>query len=231
MMSDDLPPPVQTSYPLVLTTLSAALCVVIGGGAVAERKIQGLLAAGARVQVISPAASSQIQRWADAGEIGWLAREYAPGDLAQARLAFAATSRRAVNAAVVAEARARDILANCADDPAASDFHTVAAVRRGSALIGISTGGDSPAFSALLRRQIEALLGPEVEELLEILRQLRHATADWPAAQRAALLRQIASDEVLDQLRAGRRDEVMALIKFQVPSFKFQSTERFPLEA
>ena len=106
----------QPVYPLYLTQLSKMLAVVVGGGAVGERKINGLLAAGAQVRVISPEATAQIQAWAQQGQIEWLARAYQPSDLAAAFLAFAATNIRSVNAQVAQEATKLRILCNVADE-------------------------------------------------------------------------------------------------------------------
>src|SRR5215211_2520154 len=106
------------SYPITLTSLRGAPVVVVGGGAVGERKVRGLLAAGAAVRLISPTASEQLQAWAAAGQIGWEQREYTVGDLDGARLVFAATNRREVNAQLAREAAALGLLCNVADAPA-----------------------------------------------------------------------------------------------------------------
>jgi precorrin-2 dehydrogenase/sirohydrochlorin ferrochelatase len=154
-----------SSYPIVLTDLSAARCVVVGGGAVAERKARQLINAGARPTVISPTISAALEAWREAGQIAHIARPYREGDLAGAALAIAATNDADANRMVAGEARRLGILANIADDPAAGSFHTVAAVRRGDLLLTVSTGGASPALAARLRRELEERYGPEYAEL------------------------------------------------------------------
>jgi cobalt-precorrin 5A hydrolase/precorrin-3B C17-methyltransferase len=149
---------IETAYPITLTNLRGALVVVVGGGAVGARKLRGLLAVGASVRLISPAATPELRALADSGAITWHARAYQPGDLAGARLVFAATNQRAVNAQVADDAAALGLLCNVADDPRAGDFHLPAVYREPDLLVAVSTAGTSPARAKRLRDQIAAWL-------------------------------------------------------------------------
>lgn len=191
-------------YPIVLTQLEQVRCVVIGGGEVATRKVRALLDSAANVLVISPELTDQLAAWRDANQLVHAARTYQAGDLQGAFLAIAATDRREVNAAIVAEARERGMLCNVADDPAASTFHTLGAVMRGDVLLAVATGGDSPALAAHIRRKLEATFGPEYGVLAKRLGALRReiGQALSPAA-RTQLWRALATDEVLAWLRDG----------------------------
>jgi preprotein translocase SecE subunit len=93
----------------VLVHGAALDALVVGGGAVAERKARALVESGARVRVVAPRARAGLRELAGAGgPLSLVEREYAPGDVGDATLVVAATDRRAVNAAVAAEAeRAR----------------------------------------------------------------------------------------------------------------------------
>src|SRR3972149_9295339 len=104
-------------YPIFLE-VARRPCVVIGGGAVAERKVGGLLGVGAAVTLISPALSAPLAALARAGKVRHVAREYAPGDLAGCRFAFIATGDREVNAAVAREGGERGGLGHAVGDPA-----------------------------------------------------------------------------------------------------------------
>jgi siroheme synthase-like protein len=146
------------TYPISLTTLRGATVVIVGGGMVGERKLRGLLEAGAAVRLISPAATPDLRALADAGAIQWHARPYQAGDLAGARLVFAATDQRAVNQQVANEAAALDLLCNVADDPLAGSFHVPAVHRQPGLLVAVSTEGASPARAKRLRDQIAAWL-------------------------------------------------------------------------
>lgn len=141
----------RTLYPLLLNTAHGVRAVVVGGGRVATRKVKGLLAAGVQVQVMSPAATSEIQQWAVEGRLVWVARSYREGDLTGADLVFAATNCREVNAAVAAEARACGVLCNVADVPEEGTFYVPAVLRRDDLLVAVSSGGRSPRTAARLR--------------------------------------------------------------------------------
>jgi cobalt-precorrin 5A hydrolase/precorrin-3B C17-methyltransferase len=148
----------EAGYPITLTNLRGALVVMVGGGAVGGRKLRGLLAVGAAVCLISPAATPDLRALAESGAITWHARPYKPGDLAGARLVFAATNHRAVNAQVAADAAALGLLCNVADDPRAGDFHLPAVHREPGLLVAVSTAGANPARAKRLRDQLAAWL-------------------------------------------------------------------------
>src|SRR5262252_4497760 len=92
-------------YYSVALDMTGRFTVVVGGGTVAERKVKGLLEAGATVTVISPCLTGQLARWVKDGRISHVARNYASGDLAGYELAFVATSDPRVNAAIFQEGK------------------------------------------------------------------------------------------------------------------------------
>ncbi|MBB5064145.1 bifunctional precorrin-2 dehydrogenase/sirohydrochlorin ferrochelatase [Granulicella mallensis] len=184
-------------FPIFLK-LTARPCVVVGAGLIAESKIESLLLAEARVTVIAPEALPRVQEWAEAGELQWHRREYAPGDLAGAFLAVAATATPTVNRAVFTEANAADILCNAVDDPPFCDFYFPSVVRRGELQIAISTAGESPALAQRLRKEINAQLPLDTGEwLAELGRLRREVTAVEPIGEpRKLLLHELAQREV-----------------------------------
>ena len=184
-------------FPIFLK-LAARPCIVIGAGHIAESKIESLLQAEAHVTVIAPEALPRVQQWAEAGEIAWNQREYAPGDLAGAFLVVAATATPAVNRAVFAEANAADILCNAVDDPPFCDFYFPSVVQRGELQIAISTAGESPALAQRLRKEINAQLPLDTGEWLQELGRLRReVTAVEPIGEpRKLLLHELAQREV-----------------------------------
>jgi siroheme synthase-like protein len=191
-------------YPIVLTNLQAARCVIVGGGQVAERKVEALLECGAQVVVVSPTVTERLQGWALEGHLVHIARAFEAGDLDGALLVFAATNSREVNASVARAGRELRSLVNVTDDPLAGDFHTAAAVRQGDLLLVVSTGGASPAVAALVRRKLLTMFGPEYAKLLELLGALRpRVLQEVPPRERPYIWRGLATDEVLGWLRAG----------------------------
>ena len=159
-------------YPIFLD-MKGRRCVVIGGGAVAERKVEGLLQAGASVTVISPAISEQLYSWASAGKICHEVRPYQPGDLAGFQLAFVATDDPAVNAAVKREGEERGVWVNVADDPVHCDFILPSVLRRGKLTVAVATGGSSPALSKAIREELELYFTEDYAVLARIAAEVR----------------------------------------------------------
>jgi precorrin-2 dehydrogenase/sirohydrochlorin ferrochelatase len=171
-------------YPLFLE-LAGRSCLVVGGGPVAERKVDGLLAAGAAVTVVSPAITAGLAALVADGRIRHVARGYRPSDLAGHRLAFVATDDGALNGAVAADGRDAGVWVNAADDPAHCDFILPSVLRRGPLQIAVATGGASPALSRAIREELEAYFTDDYAALAEIVAEVRqelHARGRRPAA-------------------------------------------------
>jgi siroheme synthase-like protein len=186
--------------------------IVVGGGKVAARKVEGLLTAGTKVQVISPALTSELQICVDSGEIDYVQRCYQDGDLDGAFLAIAATNDPAVNQAVWSEAERRGCLVNVVDDPTHSNFILPAIVQRQDLSVAISTGGSSPALARRLRERVEALIGPEYGVLASLMADLRPELMEsFPAgeARLQAALRVLDSD-ILDIIQTQGRDAALS---------------------
>jgi siroheme synthase-like protein len=180
-------------YPIFLD-LSRKRCLVVGGGAVAERKVQGLLDAQADVVVVSPALTEPLRRWASRGAIRHVARHFRAEDVAGCALVIAAADRPAVNRRVAQLARRHGIWVNVVDTPDACDFIAPAVIRRGALQIAISTGGKSPALAKRLREGLEAVIGPEYGQLADALGALRadaRRRGEPPAVRRALFARLI----------------------------------------
>jgi uroporphyrin-III C-methyltransferase / precorrin-2 dehydrogenase / sirohydrochlorin ferrochelatase len=159
-------------FPIFLK-LEGRPCLVVGAGTVGESKIEGLLAAGARVRVVAPRATEAVAELARTGKVVWEARGFEPADLDGAFLVIVATASRELNEWVFQEAERRGVVCNVVDDPPHCDFYYPAVVRRGALQIAISTGGHSPALAQRLKREIEEQLPPEYEQWVEELGRKR----------------------------------------------------------
>ena len=126
--------------------------VVVGGGAVASRRVPALLDAGADVLLVSPKVTASLEDLAAAGRIGWQARGYSDGDCSGAWLVCACTDDPAVNAAVAAAAEEQRTWCVRADDAAASAAWTPASGRAGGVRVGVLSG--DPRHSAAIRDAI-----------------------------------------------------------------------------
>jgi siroheme synthase-like protein len=192
-------------YPVALN-LQGKRCLVVGGGALAEEKVEGLLRSGAEVVVVSPEAESRLVELSAADEIVLYRRPYERGDLDGVHLVLAASDDRALNAAVAHDARAEDILVNAIDDIPNCDFFAVSIVRRGDLQIAISTNGLSPAFARWMREYLDAWLPYELGDLLSILADVRREVKEEGTIPSYERWQAAIDDDVLTRLRHGDRD-------------------------
>ena len=163
-------------YPVVLR-LDGRRCLVVGGGGVAWRKVQGLLAAGAFVTVVAPVVDAEL-RAAAAGAGGRLTietRPYQEQDLAGAWLAIVATDDAAVQQQVFDDGERSGVWVNAADDPARCALFLPAVHRRDPVIVAVSTQGASPALAGWLRDRLAAALPPRLEELVAAVAAERDA--------------------------------------------------------
>jgi precorrin-2 dehydrogenase len=170
------------SYYPMFVDLQGKRCLVVGGGEIATRKVQGLLDAEALVVVVSPALCADLTTLAAQGIITYQARPFRSDDVLGCTLVIGATDRPEINAVVCKAARAHDVWVNIVDTPEACDFIAPAIVRRGALQIAISTGGHSPTLAKRIRMQLEEAYGPEYGRLLEKLgrerTRIRHLIRD-----------------------------------------------------
>jgi siroheme synthase-like protein len=164
---------VSAGYYPVFLDLEDRACLVVGGGPVAERKVESLLAVGARVTVVSPTVTARLAARAAAGRIAHRARAYRAGDLAGVRIVFVAADADAVTRAVVTAARARGVWVNAADEPARCDFILPSVIRRGHLAVAVSTGGASPAAARAVRRELEGYLTERHAALVDLAADAR----------------------------------------------------------
>ena len=189
-------------YPVYLN-LKGKRVVVIGGGAVAERKVESLLGTEASIDVISPEFTARLESLAKGKQIRLKRRVFASGDCRNAALVLSATDDAKLSRTVFQEATAAGALVNTADQPPLCDFIMPAVVRRGDIAIAISTGGASPGLAARLRRKISRLVGPEYARLAELLSdarpEIRRRIQDED--ERKALHYRILDSDIISRLK------------------------------
>ncbi len=196
-------------YPVALD-LRDRPCLVVGGGPVAEAKVEGLLAAGARVTVVSPALSERLESWARADRIAHARREYTAADLDGQQLVFSATDRHDVTETVARDARQRGVWVNAADDPKYCDFLLPSVLQRGRLQVAVSTGGASPALAARVRRDLESYFTPEYEELVELAAEVRSELRASGRRADASAWRAALDVDLRRLLAEGRRADARA---------------------
>ena len=199
------PPP----YPVNLC-LAGQPVLVVGGGPIAARKVEGLLRAGACVTVVAPAAIGAIS---ENPEVAWQRRGYRADESQSYRLVVTATNDPAVNAQVARDCEAANVFVNSADDPANCTFTLPSVARRGDLQVTVSTGGRSPALARWLRKRIEREIDSGYTTLLELLAETRQEaraafkTSEVPGWE-AAL-----DSGLLELVRAGRIVEARSLLR------------------
>jgi len=196
-------------YPLFVDLRNKKV-VVVGGGGVAERKVQGLLSAGAHVKLISPEVTETLGEMVSDGLIDHAAKTFVPEDLDRAWLVIAATDDSGVQELVYNEALSQRVFCNVVDLPEFCSFIVPSIVRRGDLCLSISTGGRSPALAQRLRKELEQSLGSFYGDyvlLLGELRQLIIKSYEDPVT-RKELCYSLADPEVMAWVRDGEWDRV-----------------------
>lgn len=211
-----MPEPVG-GYPILLH-LQDRQVAVIGGGRVGARKVKHLLGAGARVLLVSPEASPELQALAAEGEIDWIAEPYKRDMLNDYMplLVIATTSDPRVNQTIAQDAHRIRALCNVADGSSDdSDFSNMALIEKPPLTIALSSNGRSPALVRQLKRQLAAELGDEYAILADWLGTLRASQSGDSRSQadRRTLYEDIVTSEVLALLRAGDRDKAQRVFQ------------------
>lgn len=189
-------------YPVNLI-LTGRRCLVVGGGRVAARKIEGLVACGAVVTVVAPAFDEEVLRQ----PVERRARRYERGDIAGCWLVVTATDDPEVNRAVADDAESAGIWVNSADDPTNCSFTLPAVVRQGPITVAVGTGGTSPALASWLRRRLEAEVGPEYVTLAELLAAERDRLRGDGVPTEGLAWQTALDSGMLDLIRAGKVQE------------------------
>lgn len=189
-------------YPLCLN-ISERLCVVVGGGGVAERKVRGILASAGCVRVVSPAITPGLSVLADRHVIEWRRKTYSWMDLEGALLVFAATNNADVQQAIRRDAQTAGLLINVADAPELCDFQVPATIHRGDLTLSVATNGRSPAVAAMVRRRLDREFGEEYGLLTALAALLRDQilAEEGDSEKTKILFQKILHDDILDWLR------------------------------
>lgn len=192
------------TLPLFLR-LAGRPVLVAGAGRIAERRVERLLAAGARVTLIAPEAGPRLQALADQEQLIWQKRPAESGDVAGYTLLFAATDDADTNAALAAAARAAGVWVQRADDAADSDFLVPATVMRDRLQIAISSDGRTPTLTRILRARLESWLPRAYGDLAALAGEFRQAVRErLPRTDRAGFWTHVLDGPIAEKVFAGR---------------------------
>jgi len=186
----------MSKYPIFLE-LRGRRVVLIGGGAVALRKAQALLAAGARLVIVAEEIGAMLAVQAKGGDAEVIQSKYSKDYLAGASLAIAATNDHKLNKQIYKDCQQLEIFCNVVDEPELCDFFVPAVVKRGDLQIAIGTEGLCPAYAGHLRGKLEKLFTEEHGKFLAELEKLRDKIIEAVPDQtkRKVLLSQLVEDK------------------------------------
>jgi siroheme synthase-like protein len=188
--------------------------VIIGGGDVCARKAETMMKYGARVTVVAPEFTGEIEGWAREGCLALKRKKYDVSDVEGANIVIASTDDTSVNEQIAADCRARRIPVNVVDVTPLCEFIVPAIIESGSIQIAVSTGGRSPALARTLKEDLQKFVGPEYAEVNDVLGTLREgAKRVLPTdVDRKRFFDGIIAEGILDLLRAGKRREAYETI-------------------
>lgn len=190
-------------------------CLVVGGGAVGNRKVNTLLMCGAGVTVVSLDPTPQLKKLAAERSIILRERAYRSADLKSMFLVIGATDDEKLNRQISKDAEQIGILCNIADRPEACNFILPSIVQRGDLVITISTSGQSPALAKHIRRKMEAQFGGEYADFLLLMGAIRKkllSQTHEPEAHKA-LFNQLIDSNLIELLRTGQKREVNLVLQ------------------
>jgi len=199
--------PAPSLFPLFLD-LRGRRVLVVGGGAVATRKVGALLEAAAEVAVVAPALDAELAALVRRKRIAHLGAAFDPAQLDAAWLAIAATDDPAANRAVADAAHARRLWVNVVDDAELASVQLPARVQRGPLQIAISSGGAAPMLARHLREQLETQLDESLGALAQLFIDLRGRIRDRlpDLSVRRAFFRRVLAGPAQALLRRGDAD-------------------------
>ena len=189
-------------------------CLVVGGGSVGTRKVITLLNCGAKVTVVSPAASAHLQELARNGSVMMKKRPFRFSDLAGMFMVCSATDDQELNRQIHAEAESLGMLCNVADRPEVCNFILPSIVNRGDLIIAISTSGQSPAFAKKLRKDLEEAFGSEYAEFLKLMGAVRKKLLrqDHRPEAHKHLFEQLINGGLVAMIKAHQYDDINAVL-------------------
>ncbi len=206
-------------YP-VLIRIDGEKVVVVGGGKVAERKVETLLEYGADIHVVSQDLTAPLREYVKEGKIAFLGHEFSESHLEGAFMVIAGTDDPLLNRHVSEKAKEKGLLVNAVDQPSDCNFIVPSILRRGDLLIAVSTSGKSPALAKKVREELEKTFGKEYESLLILMGRLRQEVLSQGLSQEEnrKIFQKLVNSHILEAIGRGDWDEVTAVINEIIPT-------------
>jgi len=201
-------------YPIFLN-LTYKKALVVGGGLVAQRKVETLLEHGASTSVVSQKLTVRLKELAEEKKIQYLGPEFSEEYLDDMFLVIAATDDQELNHRVSLCAQERGLLVNAVDQPEDCNFIVPSIVRRGDLQVAISTSGKSPALARKLRQELEVQFGEEYEKLLSLMGSIREVVLSrgLPQDENKRIFKSIVDSDILKAIAKKDRERIEKILK------------------
>ncbi|NOT64792.1 MAG: uroporphyrinogen-III C-methyltransferase [Methylotenera sp.] len=193
----------------IFMNITHRLCIVIGGGEVAARKVSMLLKANAAITLYAPEICTQLHALANDKKITYIEADFAENQLTGACLVIAATDDEAVNVAVSSAAKARNIPVNVVDSPALCTFTMASIVERAPIVIAISSEGTAPVLARYIRTKIETMLPAGYGRIAGIAGEFREKVKEKFATtqERRIFWEGVLQSPIVERILAGQEAE------------------------
>jgi len=192
--------------------------LVVGWGSVAERKIDLLIRAGAKVTVVAPEIGSKVEALLNQQKLHWIEDRFEPAHLSQALIAIAATDNEDVNRSVSEAARQQNLPVNVVDQPDLCTFTVPSIVDRSPVIIAIGTGGASPVLARMLKARLETLIPAAYGRLAGIAREFRDQVkaALGSVDSRRGFWEKVFQGQVAELVFAGKENQARAELRAMI---------------
>lgn len=182
-------------YPVMLQ-LENSNCLLIGGGNVAQRKLEKLLESGANVIIVSPDITDFINKFVISGKVKWIADTYKSSYLEGIWLVICATNDNAVNEKVYNDTCNRGIFVNVVDDPQNCTFIIPAVLKKGDLQVSVCSGGAAPVVSVKIKDEIDRMITDDLVEVVSVLKKMRSCIKQLPPEKKQKFWKKV--EEYLD---------------------------------
>jgi precorrin-2 dehydrogenase len=193
-------------YPVFLN-VTHKNTLVVGGGLVAQRKVETLLASGARVSIVSRDLTPALRGLADQGRIEYKGTVFREDFLDGIFIVISATDDSELNHKISVVAQERGLLVNAIDQPEDCNFIVPAIIRRGDLQIAVSTSGKSPALARKIRKELEHHFGEEYEKMLLLMGNVREwiLSRGLPQEKNRRMFHALVDSDMMQAIARGDR--------------------------
>lgn len=202
------------SYYPILVELEKQKVLVVGGGMVAQRKIETLLQYGAEIRIVSQELTDQLEQFVEAGKIRLMGSEFNVKQLDDVFIVIAATDDSELNAMISAEAKSHGILINAVDQPSDCTFIVPSIIKQGDLLVAVSTSGKSPALAKKIRKELETKFGKGYKDFLALMGVMRQKILEmgFPQEENSRIFHEMVDSPIFEAIKKQDIEKVTLIL-------------------